>query len=92
MFANFDTMFKNWFDHKIQTVSDMSKFFFSKLLLGFIRVSYINLDKIWGVYCKALFDSYKKCLFNANHLLVHICALFVCRCYRDQLQIQPPIP
>ena len=30
----------------IQTVSDMSKIFFAKLLLGFMRVNYINLDKI----------------------------------------------
>ena len=59
MFANFDTMFKNWFDHKIQTVSDMSKIFFAKLLLGFMWVNYINLDKIWGGYCTALSDSYK---------------------------------
>ena len=27
IFANFDTMFKNWFGHKVQTVSDMSKIF-----------------------------------------------------------------
>ena len=52
--------------------------------MGFIWVNYINLDKIWGGYCTALSDSYKKYLLTPI-TSVHICTLFVCRCSKCKI-------
>ena len=69
-FANFETIFKNWFGHKIQTIIDMTKIF-CKVTLG-VHMSKIyqfvqNLrgplhDTVWFLEKMSQYENGKSCM------------------------------